>query len=102
MFEKIYESLIADLEKFYLKDETFNMKNFIDNTVNCMVCLKKMDNEALSKINYIGFSDLISMRDRFNEQNEEFRISEFVSFLFHYYSLYPGFSDLRDEVPINA
>ena len=41
VFEKIYESLIADLEKFYLKDETFNMKNFIDNTVNCMVCLKK-------------------------------------------------------------
>lgn len=52
VFEKIYESLIADLEKFYLKDETFNIKNFIDNTVNCMVCLKKMDNEALSKINY--------------------------------------------------
>lgn len=97
MFEKIYESLIADLEKFYLKDETFNMKNFIDNTVNCMVCLKKMDNEALSKINYIGFSDLISMRDRFNEQNEEFRIREFVSFLFHYYPLYTKIEIGSDE-----
>lgn len=97
MFKKIYESLIADLERFYLKDETFNTKSFIDNIEDCMMCLKEMDNEALSKINYICFSDLKLMRDRCNERNEERKILEFVDFLFHYYSLYKKFEIGSDE-----
>ena len=97
VFKKIYESLIADLERFYLKDETFNTKSFIDNTEDCMMCLKEMDNEALSKINYIYFSDLVSMRDRCNERNEELKIREFVNFLLHYYSLYTKIEIGSDE-----
>lgn len=99
MFRRKYERLITDLDRFYTEKEAFDTKDFIDNIEDFIIYLKEMDDDVLSKIDYIHASDLVSVRDicNSNKKDKELIIREYAAFLFHYYSLYTKIENGSDE-----
>ena len=98
MLREKYERLIRDVDKFYVQKEFFDTKSFVEGIEEFKIYLKGMDDETLSKIDYIFTSYLKLMCDYDNNKKDNENVIYFYCrFLFHYYAIYTKIEDGSDE-----